>query len=153
MGFRPKWSCTEQIFTLHHIIEIFQGFKVPLTINFTDLNKAFDSIYSPSLWKILTSYEYQISWYVPLRRATITPVVMYKQKMATTAGSGSLLVCYRGASSSPICHCYRLGSTVCHKGTRHCLPQRQLSTRPWLCGQHCSTGRKCPWPTKYGDLN
>ena len=45
--------------------------------------------------------------------------------------------------SCPACCCYRLGSTACHKGMRHCLVQKQSSTRPWLCGWHHSTERNC----------
>jgi len=42
-GFRR--SCTEQIFTLRNIIEQRMEYQKPLTINFIDLKKAFDSIH------------------------------------------------------------------------------------------------------------
>ena len=55
-GFRPKRSCTEQIFTLRRIIESCTEFQVPLAVSFIDFTKAFDSIHRPSLWKIMRAY-------------------------------------------------------------------------------------------------
>jgi len=55
-GFRKGCSCTEQIFTLRNIIEQSLEHQQDLIINFVDFKKAFDSVYRPSLWKILTYY-------------------------------------------------------------------------------------------------
>ena len=42
-GFRRLRSCVEQIFTLRKIIEQYAEFQQPLSINFVDFKKAFDS--------------------------------------------------------------------------------------------------------------
>ena len=56
VGFRPKGSHAEQIFTLHHIIDKCQEFQVQLAVSFINFRKALDSIHRPSLWNILVSY-------------------------------------------------------------------------------------------------
>ena len=42
--------------TLRNIIEESLEYRKPLIINYVDFKKAFDSIYSPTLWKILKIY-------------------------------------------------------------------------------------------------
>ena len=55
-GFRSGRSCSEQIFALRNIIEQCVEFRHPLTINFVDFKKAFDSLHRESLWCILHLY-------------------------------------------------------------------------------------------------
>lgn len=55
-GFRKGSSCSEQIFTLRNIIEQCLEYKYPLSINFIDFRKAFDSVHRESLWNILQLY-------------------------------------------------------------------------------------------------
>ncbi len=52
-GFRKGSSCSEHIFTLRNIIEYYLEYKHPLSINFIDFRKAFDSVHRESLWNIL----------------------------------------------------------------------------------------------------
>ena len=55
-GFRHGRFCNEQLFTLHNIIEQSLEYCKPLIINYVDFTKAFDSIYHPTLWKIIKIY-------------------------------------------------------------------------------------------------
>ena len=55
-GFRKGKGCTDQIFALRNIIEQCTEWQRKLYINFVDFEKAFDSIYRDSLWKILRKY-------------------------------------------------------------------------------------------------
>ena len=55
-GFRTRRSCSEQILTLHNIIEQCHKWQKPLHINYIDFKKAYDSIHRDSLWKILELY-------------------------------------------------------------------------------------------------
>ena len=55
-GFRRGRSTTEQLFTLRNIIEQCAEWNSPLYINFTDFEKAFDSVHRESIWKIMKSY-------------------------------------------------------------------------------------------------
>ena len=55
-GFRKGKSCCDQIFVLRNIIEQCTEWQRQLIINFIDFEKAFDSIYRESLWKILRNY-------------------------------------------------------------------------------------------------
>jgi len=55
-GFRKGRACIEQIFALRNIIEQSLVHQKDLIINFIDFKKAFDSVYRPSLWKILEYY-------------------------------------------------------------------------------------------------
>ena len=55
-GFRKEWRCRDQIFTLQNIIEQCTEWQRQLYINFVDFDKAFDSIYRDSLWRILRAY-------------------------------------------------------------------------------------------------
>uniref|UniRef100_A0A914URD9 Reverse transcriptase domain-containing protein n=1 Tax=Plectus sambesii TaxID=2011161 RepID=A0A914URD9_9BILA len=55
-GFRQGRSCSDQIFALRNIIEQCVEYKRPLSINFIDFKKAFDSIHRESLWNILHLY-------------------------------------------------------------------------------------------------
>ena len=55
-GFRHGRSCNEHIFPLRNIIEQSLEYCKPLIINYVDFKKAFDSIYRPTLWKILKIY-------------------------------------------------------------------------------------------------
>lgn len=55
-GFRRGRSCSDQIFALRNIIEQCVEYKRPLSINFIDFKKAFDSIHRESLWNILHLY-------------------------------------------------------------------------------------------------
>ena len=48
-GFRPGRSCTEQIFTLRNVIEQCIEFQKPLSLNFIDFKKAFESVHRESL--------------------------------------------------------------------------------------------------------
>jgi len=48
-GFRRGRSCTDQTFTLRNIIEQGVEFQQPLSINFIDLKKTFDSVQRQSL--------------------------------------------------------------------------------------------------------
>ena len=52
-GFRHDRSCNEQIFTLRNLNEQSLEYCKPLIINYVDFKQAFDSIYCPTLWKIL----------------------------------------------------------------------------------------------------
>ena len=49
-------SCNEKIFSLRNTIEQSLKYRKPLIINHVDFRKAFDSIYCPTLWKILKIY-------------------------------------------------------------------------------------------------
>jgi len=49
-------SCAKQIFTLRNIIEQCTEFQQPLSINFVDFKKAFDSVHRESLWNIAMLY-------------------------------------------------------------------------------------------------
>ena len=53
---RTGCSCKGHIFTLRNIIEQSLEYKVPMTINYIDFKKAFDSIHKSSLWNILSIY-------------------------------------------------------------------------------------------------
>jgi len=55
-GFRKGRSCAEQIFALRNIIEQCVEFQQPLSINFVDFKKAFDSVHRESLWNIARLY-------------------------------------------------------------------------------------------------
>jgi len=55
-GFRRGRSCVEQIFTLWNITEQCAEFQQPLSINFVDFKKAFDSVHRESLWNTARLY-------------------------------------------------------------------------------------------------
>ncbi|CAJ1057678.1 hypothetical protein Bbelb_159660 [Xyrichtys novacula] len=55
-GFREGRSCSERIFTLRNIKEQCQEFQIPLTINYINFKKAFDSIHQESLWHTIQLY-------------------------------------------------------------------------------------------------
>jgi len=55
-GFKKSRSCSEQIFALRNIIEQSLELQKDLVINFIDFKKAFDSVPSPSLRKLLKDY-------------------------------------------------------------------------------------------------
>ena len=55
-GFRQGRSTTEQIFILRNIIEQSYEWQSPLVLNFIDFEKAFDSLYRPSLWDFMKAY-------------------------------------------------------------------------------------------------
>ncbi len=55
-GFRRGRSTTEQILILRNIIEDVVEWQATLFVTFVDFEKAFDSVHSESLWKIMTSY-------------------------------------------------------------------------------------------------
>ncbi|XP_028649227.2 LOW QUALITY PROTEIN: uncharacterized protein LOC114645554 [Erpetoichthys calabaricus] len=56
-GFRQNRSCTDQIATLHIIVEQSLEWNTPvLYINFVDYEKAFDSVDRGTLWKLLQHY-------------------------------------------------------------------------------------------------
>jgi len=55
-GFRRRQSCVEQIFTLQNITEQCAEFQQPLSINFVDFKKTFDSVHRESLWHIARLY-------------------------------------------------------------------------------------------------
>ena len=46
-------SCVDQIFTLRQILEQSAEWNSTVYLNFTDFQKAFDSIHRDSLWKIM----------------------------------------------------------------------------------------------------
>ena len=64
-SFRTGCSCREQIFTLRNIIEQSLEYQIPMTINYINFKKVFDSIHRPSLWNILSIYR------VPLKYTNI----------------------------------------------------------------------------------
>ena len=53
-GFRRRTS--DQIFILKNIIEQCQEWQAPLSMNFVDFEKAFDSVHRETLWKIAAHY-------------------------------------------------------------------------------------------------
>ncbi|VDO90304.1 unnamed protein product [Schistosoma margrebowiei] len=55
-GFRKDRSCTDQIATLRIIMEQSIEWNSSLYINFTDYEKAFDSVDRTTLWKLLRHY-------------------------------------------------------------------------------------------------
>ncbi|VDP32720.1 unnamed protein product [Schistosoma margrebowiei] len=55
-GFRKDRSCTDQIATLLIIVEQSIEWNSSLYINFIDYEKAFDSVYRTTLWKLLRHY-------------------------------------------------------------------------------------------------
>ena len=55
-GFHQDRSCTDQIATLHIIVEQSLEWNSSLYINFVDYEKAFDSIDRETLWKLLRHY-------------------------------------------------------------------------------------------------
>lgn len=55
-GFWQNRSCTDQIATLHIIVEQSLEWKSPLYINFVNYEKAFDSVDREVLWKLLPYY-------------------------------------------------------------------------------------------------
>ena len=55
-GFRKGRSTVEQIFVLRNIVEQAVEWQSTLYITFVDFEKAFDSVYRESLWKIMASY-------------------------------------------------------------------------------------------------
>ena len=55
-GFRKERSCTDHIATLRVIIEQSLEWNSPLYITFLDFEKAFDSVDSTVLWKLLAHY-------------------------------------------------------------------------------------------------
>lgn len=55
-GFRPKRSTCDMIFTLRQLQEKSREQKRPLYVVFVDFTKAFDSVYRPSLWKVLRKF-------------------------------------------------------------------------------------------------
>ena len=54
--FRSRRSCADQIFVLRTIVEQSLECNSSSYINYTDFEKAFDSVHCPSLWKILEVY-------------------------------------------------------------------------------------------------
>ena len=69
-GFRHGRSSNEHIFPLRNTIEQSLEYCKPLIINYVDFKKALDSIYRPTLWKILKIYgipqKYIDSIYCPI---------------------------------------------------------------------------------------
>jgi hypothetical protein len=55
-GFRPRRSCTDNIFSLRIIMGNSLEMQAPLIINFVDFQNAFDSLNQLTLWKILQHY-------------------------------------------------------------------------------------------------
>ena len=55
-GFRPGWSCIDQIFALRNSLEQSNEWQSPLIINFIDFQKAFDSVDRNALWRIMELY-------------------------------------------------------------------------------------------------
>ena len=55
-GLRKGRGCTDQIFTLHNIIEQCTEWQRQLYINYVNFEKAFDSIHRECLWRILRAY-------------------------------------------------------------------------------------------------
>ena len=52
-GFRRNRSCADQIASLRIIVEQSLEWNSPLYINFIDYEKAFDSVDSETMWKLL----------------------------------------------------------------------------------------------------
>ena len=55
-GFRQNRSCTDQIATLHIIVEQSLEWDSSLYVNFIDFEKAFDSVDRETLWNLLQHY-------------------------------------------------------------------------------------------------
>ena len=55
-GFRRGKGCMQQIFILRNIIDQCLEWNSPLFINYVDFRKAFDSIHTESLWRIMKYY-------------------------------------------------------------------------------------------------
>ena len=55
-GFRKNRSCADQIASLRIIVEQSLEWNTPLYVNFTNYEKAFDSVDRETLWKLLRQY-------------------------------------------------------------------------------------------------
>ena len=55
-GFRQNRSCADQIASLRIIVKQSLEWNSPLYINFIDYEKAFDSVYRETMWKLLRHY-------------------------------------------------------------------------------------------------
>ena len=55
-GFRKNRSCTDQIATLRIIVEQSLEWNSSAYINFVDYEKAFESVYRATLWKLMRHY-------------------------------------------------------------------------------------------------
>jgi len=55
-GFRKHKSCTDQIASLRIIIEQSTEWETPLYMNFTDFEKAFDSVDRNVIWQLMGHY-------------------------------------------------------------------------------------------------
>ena len=55
-GFRKGRSCIDHIVVLRQILEQSAEWKCNFFVLYVDFDKAFDSLYRETLWKILRSY-------------------------------------------------------------------------------------------------
>ena len=53
-GFTPGWSTVDRILALNLISQTRREFRQPLYATYVDLKAAFDSVYRPALWQLLT---------------------------------------------------------------------------------------------------
>ena len=82
-GFRHGRFCNEQLFTPHNIIEQSLEYCKPLIINYVDFTKAFDSIYHPTLWKIIKIYGIHKSTLISFRSYIPTLDVVSKHVLVS----------------------------------------------------------------------
>ncbi|XP_046662938.1 uncharacterized protein LOC124355828 [Homalodisca vitripennis] len=61
-GFRPRWSCIDNVFCLKQMIEKTLAHNAELHIAFIDLKKAYDSITIKRLWEALENSEINIKY-------------------------------------------------------------------------------------------
>ena len=84
-GFRHGRSCSEQIFTLRNIMEQRREFQTPLSVNYIEFKKAFDSIHRESLWKSSNCMAFQTNSSTSSNLCTATQIVVLRHAMVSPA--------------------------------------------------------------------
>ena len=78
-------------------------FQTPLFVNYVDFKKAFDSIHSESLWKILKLYGIPDKFINIFKSLYHHPIAVSRHAMVSPVCVMSSLACIKAASFHPCC--------------------------------------------------